>query len=100
MRIDLNYGPQALAENSRTSAQNTTPASSSAAAGALGEDQAQLSGAHVQVEALAAQASHLPEVREERVQALRQAIQSGHYQPSPESVAGALLAHMAAGPVA
>jgi len=101
MRIDLNHGPQPLLENSRTSPQNTAAAASSASSNALsGEDQAQLSGAHVQVQALAAQASQLPEVREERVQALRQAIQSGHYQPSPKEVAGAMFAHMIAGPAA
>jgi flagellar biosynthesis anti-sigma factor FlgM len=50
------------------------------------------------VEALAAQASQLPEVRQERVQALREAVQSGRYDVNPEQVAGALLAHMTAGP--
>jgi len=94
MRIDVNYGPQQISDSNRTSAQNTAAADNSAAKSALGEDQAQLSGAHVQVQALAAQASHLPEVREGRVQALRQAIQSGQYHVSPEKVAGALMVEM------
>jgi len=98
MRIDLNYGPQQIPENNRASAQTTAAAGSTAANSPLGEDQAQLSGAHVQVAALAAQASHLPEVRQERVQALRQAIQSGHYQVSPEKVASALMAQMVVRP--
>jgi negative regulator of flagellin synthesis FlgM len=98
MRIDLNYGPQQIPEQNHTSAQNSAATASSATSGAMGEDQAQLSGAHVQVQALAAQASQLPEVRQERVQALREAIQSGHYHVSPEKVAGALLVHMVAGP--
>ncbi|HXY78130.1 MAG TPA: flagellar biosynthesis anti-sigma factor FlgM [Candidatus Acidoferrales bacterium] len=97
MRIDLNYGPQQIQESDRSSAQTTT-AAGAAASNPLGEDQAQLSGAHVQVAALAAQASHLPEVREERVQALRQAIQSGHYQVSPEKVASALMVQMVGQP--
>jgi len=100
MRIDLQYGPQQAPESGRSNAQT-----SSAAAGSLGrlesgEDQAQLSGAHVQVEALATQASQLPEIREERVQTLREAVHSGQYQADPQKVAGALLAHMVFGPAA
>ena len=100
MRIELNAGPQPAPESNRSSAQNTGAAGSPTASHALGEDQAQLSGAHAQVQALAAQASQLPEVREERVQALRQAVQSGQYHASPEKVAGAVFAHMIAGPAA
>jgi len=100
MRIELNYGPQQLAESNRSSAQAANAAERSTASGAAGEDQAQLSGSHVQVQALAAQASQLPEVRQERVQALREAIQSGHYHVSPEKVAGAMLEHMTSGPAA
>ena len=98
MRIDLNYGPQQISESNRTSAQTPAAVERSAAGGGLGDDQAQLSGAHAQVQALAAQASQLPEVRQERVQALREAVQSGRYHVNPEKVAGALLAHMAGGP--
>jgi len=98
MRIDLNYGPQQIPDSSRASAASTATGAGPAVGSAAGEDQAQLSGAHVQVAALAAQASHLPEIREERVQALRQAIQSGHYQASPEKTARALVAHLISGP--
>jgi flagellar biosynthesis anti-sigma factor FlgM len=93
MRIDLNHGPLATTESNRN-AQNNPASASSSSSTALGEDQAQLSGVHVQVQALAAQASQLPEVREERVYALRQAIQGGQYQAAPEQVAGAVVAHM------
>jgi flagellar biosynthesis anti-sigma factor FlgM len=101
MRIDLNHGPQPLDENSRSnSAESAATGGGSPlngpgyGLGKLGEDQAQLSGAHVQVQALAAEAFQLPEVRQERVQSLRQAIQSGQYTASPEKVAGAVLTHM------
>jgi flagellar biosynthesis anti-sigma factor FlgM len=94
MRIDLNQGPQQLNESNRNGAQNPVTSGSSSLGNALGEDQAQLSGSHVQVNALAAQASQLPEVRQERVQALRQAVQSGQYTASPEEVAGAMFADM------
>lgn len=100
MRIDLNREPQStkLSETNRSSAQNTWAAGDSSASNALagptGEDQTELSGAHAQVLALVAQASQLPEIRQERVQSLRQAIHSGEYQSSPEKVAGAMYAYM------
>ena len=93
MRIDSNHGLQPTPENNRTSSSAATPS----ATGTLGEDQAQLSGAHAQVTALAAQAAQLPEVREARVNSLRQAVESGSYDPSPESTAGALVTYMLAG---
>jgi flagellar biosynthesis anti-sigma factor FlgM len=98
MRIDLNHEPQQVSETNLTNAQNATTRPS--AGNGLGDDQAQLSGAGAQVEALAAQASQLPEVRQERVQALRQAVQGGQYQASPEQVAGAMFAHLLAGSAA
>ena len=100
MRIDLNHGPQPLPESNRAKAQSAASAGSSAGKLTEGEDQAELSGAHAQVQALAAQALQLPIVRQERVHALRAAIQSGLYHPSPEVVAGAVFEHMSAGPAA
>jgi flagellar biosynthesis anti-sigma factor FlgM len=97
MRIDSNQGPQQLNESSAAGSQNTAGAgnsSSYAIEDVIGQDQAQLSGAHAQVDALAAQASQLPEIREERVVALRQAVESGQYAPSPEQVAGAVVDSM------
>jgi flagellar biosynthesis anti-sigma factor FlgM len=103
MRIDLNHEPQALPETSRSSAPSASAAEAASAAasrGLGGEDQADLSGAHAQVQALVAEASQLPEVREERVQALRQAVERGGYAASPGAVADALVAHMMAGTAA
>jgi len=99
MRIDLNHEPQPLPETSRSNVESATAAAASASTSQTlgGEDQADLSGAHAQVQALVAQAAQLPEVREERVQALRLAVERGGYSTSPEAVAGALVAHMLAG---
>jgi flagellar biosynthesis anti-sigma factor FlgM len=66
----------------------------------VGEDQAQLSGTLAQVQGLAAQVSQFPEVREEKVNALRQAVASGSYQPSSSQVAGAMFDHMIEAPAA
>jgi flagellar biosynthesis anti-sigma factor FlgM len=98
MRIEFNQGP---AETNVTSAKaSAATAQSINNIASLGEDQAQLSGAHAQVQALAAQAAQLPEVRQEKVQALREAIEAGHYHASAENVAGAMLAHIVAAPAA
>lgn len=107
MRIDGNQGaqPGALAESNRAASQNpasggTGSTASNALGDALGEDQAQLSGAHIQVEALAAQALQFPEIRHEKVNALRQAVSDGSYQVGSEQVADAVFAHMLAKPAA
>jgi flagellar biosynthesis anti-sigma factor FlgM len=95
MRIDSNHGMPPLSESGRTGEQN--PASGgtrSAASSPLGEDQTQLSGIHVQAQALAAQVAQLPEVRQEKVNALRQVVLGGSYQPSSQQVAEAVFAHM------
>jgi flagellar biosynthesis anti-sigma factor FlgM len=94
MRINLTSGSQPAAELNRTNARDSAVSSRASTTSALGEDQAQLSGAHIQVEALAAQAAQLPEIREQRVQELRHAVESGHYRPSADQVAGAVFAHM------
>jgi flagellar biosynthesis anti-sigma factor FlgM len=100
MRIELNYGPQSAPEANSNTSTNRPSAGAAAASSALTEDQTQLSGAHLQVQALAAQAAQLPEVRQEKVQALRQAIESGHYDANPEKTAAAVMAHMLSGSAA
>jgi flagellar biosynthesis anti-sigma factor FlgM len=111
MRIDLNHGAAPAPGPDRASAQTSGPGNTSSVeslpGGPLGEDlagldqtsldQASLSAAHAQVATLAAEASQLPEIREARVQSLRQAIQGGQYGPAPETVAGGILDHMMAG---
>ncbi len=92
MRIDSSYAPQPAPENSRSSAQSSATRLEQ---NQMAEDQAQLSGSHAsQVQTLAAQASQLPEIREEKVQALRQAVASGNYHPPAQKVALAMMANM------
>ncbi len=105
MRINPSQEDQPLPESGRTG--NQSPAKSPASAdnrasasNPVGEDQAQLSGAHVQVQALAAQAAQFPEIRGEKVNALRQVVLDGSYQRSSEQVAGALFDHMVVMPAA
>ena len=98
MRIDPNQGLQPAAETGTGSTANAAGGSTTSAE--LGNDQAQLSGSYAQVEALTAQAAELPETRNDRVESLRQLVDSGRYSPSPENVAGALLTFMVAGAAA
>lgn len=92
MRIDSYFGPQQASEAGRS--QQHPTASSLSSRVEPQADEAQLSGAHVQVQALAAQASQLPEVREARVQALRDAVQSGNYRSSASSTAASMMTEM------
>lgn len=95
MRIDLNSAPQATPQSDRIREKNSSAASNASEFPAQSvEDQAQLFGTHAQVESLAAQASQLPEVREQRVQELRLAVTGGQYQPDAQKIARALVAHM------
>ena len=102
MRIDLNSQTQSPPENSRTGSSSTAAVSniSSSANNPLGEDQANLSGTHVQIQSLAAQVLQFPEVRQEKVNALRQVVLDGSYQPTSKQIASALLAHVSATPAA
>jgi flagellar biosynthesis anti-sigma factor FlgM len=101
MRINSDHGSQPLPESGRSNtAKLPAESTSGSSPGSLAGDQAQLSSAGAQVTALAAQLLQLPEVRQERVQALRQAIEAGSYAPNPQAVAGALLDHWAQKPAA
>jgi flagellar biosynthesis anti-sigma factor FlgM len=94
MGIDQSQGAEALLETGRARKQSpASSATSSCSSNSFG-DQAQFSGAQVQVQELAARALQLPEVREEKVSALRQAVLCGTYQPDVEQVAYELFAHM------
>jgi flagellar biosynthesis anti-sigma factor FlgM len=98
MRIDLNPAAQALPESGRSPNQSSASGGSAPAAGSpRGEDQAQLSGTHAQIESLVAQALQLPDVRQEKVNSLRQAVQGGSYRPSASQVAESLFSHLAGG---
>ena len=55
-----------------------------------GQDQAQLSVDNGTIQQLKANLSQVPEVRQERVSALRQAISSGSYQVSDQQLSNAI----------
>jgi flagellar biosynthesis anti-sigma factor FlgM len=100
MRISTDHGSQPLPESGRANTQKAPENVQASGSGSLGADQAQLSGVGAQVTVLTAQALQLPEVRQARVQALRQAVEAGSYAPDPRAVAGALLDDLALKPAA
>jgi flagellar biosynthesis anti-sigma factor FlgM len=104
MRIDANSGAQGLSETEPSGNQSASKMGgqpvAEASGGVLGEDQAELSGTHAQVQALTAQALQFPEIRQEKVNALRQVVQDGSYQPSPDQIAGAMLTDIMVVPAA
>jgi flagellar biosynthesis anti-sigma factor FlgM len=92
MRINPYFEPQQTLETGRD--KQATQANASSTRLEPEPDQAELSSAHVQVQALAAQASQLPEVREAKVNALRDAVESGQYRPNPSNIAQGLMSEL------
>lgn len=59
----------------------------------LGEDKTTLSGDSASVKALTAKAMQSAEIRQDKVEALRQAIQNGDYKIEPDKIAEAMMRH-------
>jgi flagellar biosynthesis anti-sigma factor FlgM len=99
MRVD---GPFPLAENTPT--QGVTRSGSSAqqspaTAVKSDQDQAQLSVDNSTLQQLKASLAQLPEVRQDRVDALRQAVSTGNYQVSDQQLGGAIGSDLLPGPL-
>jgi flagellar biosynthesis anti-sigma factor FlgM len=95
MRVDSNQSVQSLPESGRSD--GPSPAGSDARSPASrpqSDDQVQFSGAQGQVQALAEQVLQFPEMRQEKVNALRQAVLDGDYQVGSTQIADAVFAHM------
>ena len=94
MRIDLN--PSAMPElgRSREAAAGTKPGDVTKLVAPDAEDVAHLSSGSDAVHKLKLQLDAVPEVRQQRVDALRQAISDGTYKISPQGIATAMLAEL------
>jgi flagellar biosynthesis anti-sigma factor FlgM len=87
MRIGLNSpDPQRVSTETSTSSAAVRQAGK-----APGEDADSFSSDTVTLSALASRALQMPEVRQERVDSLRQSIASGQYEVDAHSIAGAML---------
>lgn len=89
MQINVNQtsSNQVELEKSSTSKANQQPAPSSTS---QVEDRASLKNDSATVSSLQQQALAAPDVRQEKVDALKQQIQSGQYQHSPDETANAM----------
>jgi negative regulator of flagellin synthesis FlgM len=87
MRIDPNQpvSSQAIAERSGRASGKKSDASGASAEGAT------FSAGSSNVASLTAQALTAPEIRQDRVEALREAIRNGSYQIDPGNIAEAML---------
>jgi negative regulator of flagellin synthesis FlgM len=94
MKVDLNgltgsaldgvKSPQrAPSDTTATSAAGTEPT--------VGEDAATLSVGSANVNSLVAKALDAPDVRQDKVEALRQAVQNGEYKLDPAQIAEAMI---------
>ena len=94
MRIDANL-PLSNAPESGSSKEASRKGRVSLPPTFLGPtDEAQLSGASDQVSALHAELSKIPDVRQERVNALADAMRQGTWKPSPRDIAQAMFAEL------
>jgi negative regulator of flagellin synthesis FlgM len=85
MRIDLNAGATSSGAQAEKTASHVAPASADQT------DQKRLSESDASVGKLETAALNSPEVRAEKVQALKSQLQAGTYQVSPAQVAGSIL---------
>src|ERR1700691_1460318 len=102
MRIDPNQLPGNVQPDNVDQAKKsgTQPSDASASGGhsPLGiEDTFQLSGTLGQVQQLKTQLAQTPEVRSDRVAALRQQVQQGTYKPTNEQIANAMISELGSG---
>ena len=89
MKIDLGAPAvsQASVERSNTKAATGNVAANSS----VSEDRTTFSSTSTSVKSLVSQALSSPEVRQDKVDALRQSISSGGYKKDPQKIAGAII---------
>lgn len=88
MRIGLNTPDPQAASTEKLKKSSVGTAGSVGANGLQGKQDA---GDRVSLSDLASQAMGMPEIRQEKVEALRQSVSSGQYQPNSDESAEAIL---------
>lgn len=89
MRIDL-YNSSASQVSSDPSSQQVS-ASKTATTATSSEDRATLSSDSTSVSSLASTALSSPEIRQDKVDSLKQSISSGQYQIDPDQIAASII---------
>jgi flagellar biosynthesis anti-sigma factor FlgM len=100
MRVDLNPGSSEAQELGQAGSAGARVTNATAGGTLVGSDTAQLSSDQGRVQSLAAQVNNLPEIRQEKVEALRRVIRDGNYDVAPEQTAEAMLSETQARPAA
>jgi len=91
MKIDLNNSIPDPIVTQKGNNNNTNAASTSQVHNAGGDDTASLSFDRASVGSLVSQAMASPDVRQDKVEALSQAISNGQYKVEPNKIAEAML---------
>ena len=95
MRVDPNMRAQQAQDPEKANTSNARAAVPAPGERTSAADTAQISPDQVRVQSLAAQVNALPEIRQNRVDALGRAIREGNYQVSAEQTAAAMLSELA-----
>lgn len=92
MRIDLHVRSSEATQTNRSTGSDSAVKGKSPAAekAAVQADEARLSSHQARVHELARAAEEGTDLRQDRVESLKSAIQEGRYQPPPEQVANAM----------
>ena len=97
MRVDLTtYGTESTG-NSKTGHTHATPAPSEHGNETVAHDQTSFSFNQTRVRALATQVLAQPEVRQQRVDLLRQSLGKGEYSVNDSQIADAIIADLTSG---
>ena len=97
MRVDLRTSGTEAADSSKTERAHPTPATGEHENWTSALDQTHFSFDHTRVRALESEVMAQPEVRQQRVELLRQSLGKGEYVVSDGQVADAMLADLTSG---
>lgn len=90
MRIDL-YNSAASQLATEANAKQVNAGNAAAADATAGEDRTTLSSGSASVDSLVSAAMSSPEIRQDKVASLQQAVSSGQYQLDPEKIAASMI---------
>jgi flagellar biosynthesis anti-sigma factor FlgM len=97
MRVDLKtYGTESP-DNGKTDRARAAPASNEHGSKTTAPDQTSFSFGQTRVRSLATEALAQPEIRQQRVELLRQSLGKGEYSVSDNQVADAIIADLTSG---
>ena len=94
MKIDPSLSFPESHQPQRAGQSGRSPAQSRAEVSPAGHDEVHLSVSQEKIRELQAELAHLPDVRQDRVEALQRALQGGNYQVSNVQIADAVFSEL------